>query len=180
MLFKVFISWCIITRSSKNEGSNDVEGTLNVVATRHLSADTLLPLSRYPAADNLLSAGPFLHQLALHVVTTLYKAKIKPRAADGLKVGEDICVIWNDATFQLFQINGLTLLVQHWSSYGLIKIREGSGSWEMASKTYIYRDLVTGCEMFNVAHPHVSTIIPPSSPCEHFHPEPKIFIKSTS
>ena len=64
----------------------------------------------------------------------------------------------------------------------------------MASKTYIYRDLVTGCEMFNVAHPHVSTIIPlsspckhyrswwyiipPSSPCEHFHPEPKIFIKS--
>jgi len=26
---------------------------------------------------------------------------------------------------------------------------------EMASKTYIYRDLVTGAEMFNVAHPHV-------------------------
>jgi len=25
----------------------------------------------------------------------------------------------------------------------------------MASKTYIYRDLITGCEMFNVAHPHV-------------------------
>ena len=30
---------------------------------------------------------------------------------------------------------------------------------EMASKTYIYRDLVTGAEMFNVAHPHVSTVI---------------------
>ena len=24
----------------------------------------------------------------------------------------------------------------------------------MASKTYIYRDLVSGCEMFSVAHPH--------------------------
>ena len=24
----------------------------------------------------------------------------------------------------------------------------------MASKTYIYRDMVSGCEMFNVAHPH--------------------------
>ena len=24
----------------------------------------------------------------------------------------------------------------------------------MASKTYIYKDLLTGCEMFNVAHPH--------------------------
>ena len=109
MLFKVSISWCIISRSSEDEGSNDVKGTLKVFATRHLSADTLLPLSRYPAADNLLSAGPFLHQLALHVVTSLYKAKIKPRAADGLKVGEDLCVIWNGATFQLFQINGLIL-----------------------------------------------------------------------
>ena len=26
----------------------------------------------------------------------------------------------------------------------------------MASKTYIYRDLVSGAEMFNVANPHVS------------------------
>ena len=24
----------------------------------------------------------------------------------------------------------------------------------MASKTYIYRDMVSGCEMFSVAHPH--------------------------
>ena len=173
MLFKGSISWCIITRSSEDEGSNDVKGTLKVFATRHLSADTLLPLSRYPAADNLLSAGPFLHQLALHVVTSLYKAKIKPRAADGLKVGEDLCVIWNGSTFQLFQINGLILSVQHWSSLcpdqkWSDQIKEGSGSWEMASKTYIYRDLVTGCEMFNVAHPHVSTIIPLSSPCKHY------------
>ena len=24
----------------------------------------------------------------------------------------------------------------------------------MASKTYIYRDMISGCEMFSVAHPH--------------------------
>ena len=32
------------------------------------------------------------------------------------------------------------------------KLLEG----RMASKTYIYRDLVSGAEMFNVANPHVS------------------------
>ena len=123
----------------------------------------LFPLSRFPAADNFLSSCPFLQQLPLHVVTTLYKAKIKPRAEDGLKVGEDICVIWNDATFQLFQINGLTLLVQHWSSCGLIKGDRKSG------KKWKLRDGVKDLHLPGSRH-WLWDVQCGTSPCEHYHP----------
>ena len=85
-----------------------------------------------------------------------------------MEVSRYICLIWNVVAYQLFQIKALVLLggqvqlLMSWSKVIEKVIRSDQGrklTWKMASKTYIYRDLVTGCEMFNVAHPHVSTII---------------------
>ena len=157
MLFKVSISWCIITRSSEDEGSNDVKGTLKVFATRHLSTLPTFKVSGCRQFPLFLSIPPTT------AATRCHKAKMKPRAVDGLKVGEDICVIWNDATFQLFQINGLILLVQHWSSYGLIKGDRISG------KKWKLRDGVKDLHLPGSRH-WLWDVQCGTSPCKHYHP----------
>ena len=92
----------------------------------------------------LLSTSPS-QQLPLHVVTTQLYTKTRSSQVDRYLDGANwrsLKLIKSGRTWEIKAVKEVKTLLLG----------------EMASKTYIYRDLVTGAEMFNVAHPHVSTV----------------------